>query len=183
MEEYCPIAVLVRNEPGVLARVAGLFARRGFNITSLAVGETDDPRVSRMSVVVKADPRTLEQVVKQLKRLVSVIRVQQLAGKPKVERGLVLIKVRADASQRAEIIQLAGVFRAHIDHVGPEELIVEASGQRDKLEALVELLRPYGIVEMARTGQIVLGRHESIDEVETDSFLASQPEDETLLEA
>ncbi|MBW2618279.1 MAG: acetolactate synthase small subunit, partial [Deltaproteobacteria bacterium] len=117
MDRLSPIGVLVRNEPGILTRVAGLFARRGFNITSLAVGETEDPAVSRMSVVVRGDAPTLEQVVKQLRRLVSVIKVSDLTNTPRVERGLALIKVKAPSRQRGEIVQLVNIFRARVDHV------------------------------------------------------------------
>ncbi|ADK83713.1 acetolactate synthase, small subunit [Desulfarculus baarsii DSM 2075] len=161
-EEYCPISVLVRNEPGVLARVAGLFARRGFNINSLAVGETEDPQVSRITVVVKGDPHTVDQAVKQLRRLVSVIKVRDQSTMPRVERGLALIKVRATPAQRGEIMQLAGVFRANVDHVDGHCMVIEVSGNRNKIEAMIDMLKPYGIMELARTGQIVLARVRSI---------------------
>ena len=162
MPDLRPISVLVRNERGVLSRVSGLFARRGFNITSLAVGETEDPRYSRITVVVSGDDATMEQVVKQLQRLVSVRRVQDLTRTERVERGLALIKVRADAGTREEIARLVDIFRARIDHVDPKSLIVEVTGQRQKVQAIIDMLRPYGIIEMARTGQIVLGRHEPL---------------------
>ncbi len=162
MQDLRPISVLVRNERGVLSRVSGLFARRGFNITSLAVGETEDPRYSRITVVVSGDDATMEQVVKQLKRLVSVRQVQDLTRTERVERGLALIKVRADASTREEIARLVDIFRARIDHVDQESLIVEVTGQRQKVQAIMDMLRPYGIIEMARTGQIVLGRHQPL---------------------
>ena len=162
MQDLRPISVLVRNERGVLSRVSGLFARRGFNITSLAVGETEDPRYSRITVVVSGDDATMEQVVKQLKRLVSVRQVQDLTRTERVERGLALIKVRADASTREEIARLVDIFRARIDHVDQESLIVEVTGRRRKVQAIMDMLRPYGIIEMARTGQIVLGRHQPL---------------------
>lgn len=158
MQNLSPISVLVRNEPGVLSRVSGLFARRGFNIMSLAVGETDDPRVSRINVVVQGDPPVVEQVVKQLRRLVSVIKVSDLTNQLRVERGLMLLKVKANQETRSEILQLADIFRAHVDHVDQECMILEVSGNRNKLQAFVDNMRPYGIMEMARTGQIALAR-------------------------
>ena len=164
MENLNPISVIVRNERGVLARVAGLFARRGFNIISLAVGETEDSKVSRISVVVQGSKATLDQVVKQLKRLVSVIKVSDLSETTKVERGLALIKVKATPHTRHEIVELANIFRARIDHVDLDCLIVEISGDRGKVEAMIEVLRPYGIIEMVRSGQIVLGRHMSLSD-------------------
>jgi acetolactate synthase-1/3 small subunit len=164
METLNPIAVLVRNERGVLARVAGLFARRGFNIVSLAVGETENPRVSRISVVVGGDEPTRQQVVKQLERLVSVIRVQDLSHTPRVERGLALVKVRATPENRDQIIQLANVFRARICHIDHLSMIVEVAGDREKVSALIDLLKPHGILEMARTGQIVLSRHTLLED-------------------
>ncbi len=158
MDHMSPISVLVRNEPGVLSRVSGLFARRGFNIYSLAVGETDDPRVSRISVVVAGEPPIIEQVVNQLRRLVSVIKVSDLTDRPKVERGLLLIKVNAPHEKRGELMQLVQIFRARVDHVDNQCLILEATGNREKLEAFIDILRPHGILEMARTGQIALAR-------------------------
>ncbi|MCF8034262.1 MAG: acetolactate synthase small subunit [Desulfarculaceae bacterium] len=158
MQNLSPISVLVRNEPGVLSRVSGLFARRGFNIHSLAVGETDDPKVSRISVVVAGEAPIIEQVVKQLRRLVSVVKISDLTERPRVERGLALIKVKADPEERAELLQLVNVFRARVDHVDNDSLIVEVTGNREKLEAFINIMRPHGIVEMARTGQIAMAR-------------------------
>ncbi|MEW5913298.1 MAG: acetolactate synthase small subunit [Thermodesulfobacteriota bacterium] len=158
MESISPISVLVRNETGVLSRVSGLFARRGFNIHSLAVGETDNPQVSRISVVVAGDPPIIEQVVKQLRRLVSVIKVSDLTDKPRVERGLALLKVKAEPAQRGELLQLVNVFRARVDHVDNECLILEVTGNREKVEAFIDIMRPHGILEMARTGQIAMAR-------------------------
>jgi acetolactate synthase-1/3 small subunit len=160
MKELHPISLLVRNEPGVLARVAGLFARRGYNITSLAVGRTEDRDVSRISVVVRGEPPVIRQVVKQLRRLVAVIEVSDLSDSPKVERGLALIKVAAPPDKRAEILQLVNIFRARTDHVDNESIIIEIAGNREKVEAMIDILRPYGILEMARTGQIILSRKE-----------------------
>ena len=158
MDNLSPISVLVRNEPGVLARVSGLFARRGFNIHSLAVGETDDPKVSRIGLVVAGDPPVIEQVVKQLRRLVSVVKVSDLTNRSRVERGLVLIKVKAAPETRGELLQLAGIFRARVDHVDNSSLILEATGNREKLEAFIDILRPHGILEMVRTGQVAIAR-------------------------
>ncbi|MBU4383474.1 MAG: acetolactate synthase small subunit [Proteobacteria bacterium] len=158
MENFSPISVLVRNEPGVLSRVSGLFARRGFNIYSLAVGETDDPKVSRISVVVAGEAPIIDQVVKQLRRLVSVIMVSDLTGRPRVERGLLLMKVNAPHDKRGELMQLAQIFRARVDHVDNQSLILEVTGNREKLEAFIDILRPHGIQEMARTGQIAMAR-------------------------
>ncbi|MCF8042030.1 MAG: acetolactate synthase small subunit [Desulfarculaceae bacterium] len=158
MDNLSPISVLVRNERGVLSRVSGLFARRGFNIYSLAVGETDDPKVSRISVVVAGDPPVIDQVVKQLRRLVSVIKVSDLTGRPRVERGLLMIKVNAPHDKRGELLQLVQIFRARVDHVDNQGLILEVTGNREKLEAFIDLLRPHGIQEMARTGQIAMAR-------------------------
>jgi len=158
MENLSPISVLVRNEPGVLSRVSGLFARRGFNIHSLAVGATDDPKVSRISVVVAGEAPVIEQVVKQLRRLVSVVKVSDLTGRPRVERGLALIKVKAPPEVRGELLQLAGIFRARVDHVDNQCLIMEVTGNREKVEAFIDILRPHGILEMARTGQIAMAR-------------------------
>ncbi|MCB2228859.1 MAG: acetolactate synthase small subunit [Desulfarculaceae bacterium] len=158
MVNLSPISVLVRNETGVLARVSGLFARRGFNIHSLAVGETDDPKVSRISVVVAGEAPIIEQVVKQLRRLVSVVKVSDLTGRPRVERGLALIKVKASPEHRGELLQLVNIFRARVDHVDNESLILEVTGNREKLEAFIDILRPHGIQEMARTGQIAMAR-------------------------
>lgn len=163
MKELRPISVLVKNERGVLARVAGLFARRGFNITSLAVGETADPALSRISVVVAGDDATLDQVCKQLNRLVSVQQVSDLSRAPRVERGLALVKVGATPQTRGNILEIADIFRARIDHVDHETMIVEVTGNREKVQALIDMLRPFGILEVARTGQIVLGRQSAMD--------------------
>jgi len=162
MEELHPISVLVRNQPGVLARVAMLFAHRGFNINSLAVGETDNPHISRISVVVGGDEPTRDQVVKQLRGLVCVLKVTDLSSHARVERGLAMIKVKASAKTRTEIQQLADIFRATITHVDRRCMVVEVSGTRDKVQALINLLAPYGILEMARTGQIMVSRSQSM---------------------
>src|SRR5262245_4069197 len=152
------ISVVVENKFGVLARIATLFAARGFNIDSLAVGETEDPAVSRMTIVASGDERVLEQVEKQLNKLVDVIKVANFDATPHIERDLALIKVRADKNNRSEIFQIVDIFRAKIVDVAAETLVVEITGDEEKIEALEELLRPFGIQEMARTGVIALAR-------------------------
>ncbi|MTI80809.1 MAG: acetolactate synthase small subunit [Firmicutes bacterium] len=152
------VAVLVENNPGVLARVAGLFSRRGFNIDSLAVGRTDDPAISRMTIVVEGDHRTLEQVTKQLHKLVDVIKINDITEEAHVERELVMIKVIADRTTKLEIMQIADVFRAKIVDFGPKTLTLEATGTEDKVNALEEALRPYSIKELMRTGKIAMLR-------------------------
>jgi len=149
---------LVENKAGVLARVAGLFSARGFNIDSLAVGETEDPRFSRMTIVVSGDDTVLEQVRKQLDKLVNVVKVQDFSGVPVVERDLLLARVTVPAEKRGQVLELVQVFRARVVDVGHSEMIIEAAGTEDKVEALLDLLRPYGIVEMARTGRVALAR-------------------------
>jgi len=152
------LSVLVDNSPGVLARVAQLFARRGFNIDSLAVGVTDDPAVSRMTIAVKVEGKPLEQATKQLHKLINVLRIQELPADASVERELALIKVAAVPGRRAEVIEIAEIFRANVVDVDAESLVVEATGTPEKIAALQELLRPYGIVEMTRTGRVALAR-------------------------
>ncbi len=151
------IAALVQNKFGVLARVAGLFSARGFNIDSLAVGETEDPELSRIIIVVEADEKTLEQVKKQLNKLIEVIRVQDLTGGDCVDRELILIKVSAKSTQvREKIVRIAETTGAEIVDVGKKSLTVEETGDEHKINALVELVRPYGIIEIVRTGKIAL---------------------------
>ncbi len=152
------LSVLVENKPGVLTRVASLFARRGFNIDSLAVGETEDPTLSRMTIVVAADEVAIEQVTKQLHKLINVIKIQDLDPKDMIGRELVLYKVNAAPERRHEIIEIANVFRAKIVDVGKNSLTIEATGTSDKLAAMEDLLRAYGIKELARTGKIALAR-------------------------
>jgi acetolactate synthase-1/3 small subunit len=152
------LAVLVENNPGVLARVAGLFGRRGFNIESLAVGETENPAISRMTIVVAGDDRVLEQVTKQLRKLVEVIKVQDVTRMEYVDRELALIKVNAEPSKRAEIIQIVEIFRAHIVDIGRKTLVVEVTGDEGKINALVNALKPFGIREMVRTGKVAMLR-------------------------
>jgi len=152
------ISVLVENKSGVLARISGLFSARGFNIDSLAVGETEDPTVSRMTIVVKGDEKILEQVEKQLNKLVDVIKVSDYVLTPHLERDLALIKVNADKDDRSELLQVVDIFRAKIVDVGADSLIVEATGDEAKILALMEMLKPFGIKEMCRTGIVAMGR-------------------------
>ena len=152
------ISALVTNEPGVLASVAGMFAARGFNIDSLVVGRTEDPAMSRMTVVVDGDDNTLQQVQRQLAKLVPVSSVRDLSEAAYVERDLVLVTVAVGPDKRSEVLEIVGLFRARAVDVGPESLMVEIAGTEQKLEALVDLLRPYGITELARTGVIAMAR-------------------------
>ncbi len=154
------ISVLVRNRPGVLARVSGLFSRRGFNIDSLAVSTTQSPDVSRMTIVAQGDEATLDQICKQLRKLIDVLKVQDHRGETLVDREMALIKVAASAQSRPEIMQIVDIFRAQIVDLGPSSLIVQVAGDSDKIDALMELLRPFGIRELMRTGKIVLTRGE-----------------------
>jgi acetolactate synthase I/III small subunit len=152
------ISALVENHFGVLCRVAGLFSSRGFNIDSLSVGETEDPKISRMTIVVQGDASVLEQVVKQLNRLIDVIRVIDITQGTFIERELTLIKVKANTTTRTEIIQIAEVFRASIVDVCANSLTIEVTGRRDKVQAIIEMLSTYGIEEIARTGTVALLR-------------------------
>lgn len=152
------ISVLVENRSGVLARIAGLFSARGFNIDSLAVGETEDPTVSRMTIVVDGDERILEQVEKQLNKLVDVIKVTTFQGISYIERDLALIKVKADKNQRREILPIIDIFRAKVVDVSAETIIIEMTGDEDKIKAIMELLRPFGIKELVRTGIVAMAR-------------------------
>jgi len=152
------LSVLVENKPGVLTRVASLFARRGFNIDSLAVGTTEDPTISRMTIVVSAEEAALEQITKQLYKLINVLKVQDLDPREMIDRELVLYKVSAAPDKRHEVIEIANVFRAKIVDVGRASLTIEATGTDNKLAAMEDLLRAYGIKELARTGKIALAR-------------------------
>ncbi|MDF2988037.1 MAG: acetolactate synthase, small subunit [Eubacterium sp.] len=152
------LSVLVENRSGVLSRVAGLFSRRGFNIDSLAVGVTENPEVSRMTIVVNGDEYTVEQVSKQLNKLIDVIKIRALENSDSVSRELALIKVNATASTRSEIIQIVEIFRAKIVDVSKNTLTVEISGATDKVEALEDMLKQFGIKEIVRTGTIAIER-------------------------
>jgi acetolactate synthase-1/3 small subunit len=153
------IAVSVKDHPGVLARVASLFTRRGFNIESLAVGYTEETGISRMTIVVEGDERVLEQITKQLNKLIDVIRVKDISPKNSVERELALIKVNSNSlPARSEIIQTVDIFRANIIDVNNQIMTIETTGTEDKINALIELLRPFGLREVVRTGKIALTR-------------------------
>ncbi|HEX6967259.1 MAG TPA: acetolactate synthase small subunit [Micromonosporaceae bacterium] len=152
------LSVLVENKPGVLARVAGLFSRRGFNIDSLAVGETENPQVSRMTIVVNAESASLEQVTKQLNKLVNVLKIVELDPAESVTRELVLVKVRADRSTRSQVLDTVTLFRARVVDVAPDTLTIEATGTADKLDALLRDLEPFGIKEMVQSGLVAIGR-------------------------
>ena len=155
------VSTLVENHPGVLARIAGMFSARGYNIDSLTVGTTADPTVSRMTIVVRGDDRVLEQVTKQLDRLPVTIEVKDFVGEDFVDRELLLVKVDATTKTRSEIIQIIEIFRARIVDVGHKTLTTELTGDQGKLTAFIDLLRPFGIKEMARTGRIAVARGES----------------------
>jgi acetolactate synthase-1/3 small subunit len=152
------ITLLVENRAGVLARVAALIAAKGYNIDSLTVGETMDTSSSRMTLVVRGDDSVVEQAVKQLNRLIDVIRVTDLTGEEFVERELVLVKVKAKSEAKAEILRIADIFRAKVVDVAPFSYMLELTGAEDKLNAFIELLRPYGIQDFARTGMTVMTR-------------------------
>ena len=152
------ISVLVGNQPGVLAHIAGLFSSRGYNIDSLAVGRTEDPETSRMTIVVDGDEAILEQIRKQLQRLVPVLKVSDYSGQSYVERDLMLVKVAASAAKRLELMGLVDVFRARVVDVSVKDITIEVSGTEDKLEAMAELLSAYGIKELVRTGTVAMLR-------------------------
>ena len=162
-EEKHIISAYVENRPGVLAHISGLFSSRGFNIHSLAVGETDDPQYSRMTIVVKVkkgEESILEQIRKQLEKLINVLKVWDFSsmGADYVERDLMLVKVNAPAARRSEIFELVNIFRCKVVDVSQKDIIIELSGPEEKLEAMISLLKPYGIKEMVRTGRIALIR-------------------------
>ena len=152
------LSALVQNVPGVLAHVAGMLASRGYNIDSLAVGETEDHTLSRMTFVVVGDDSVLEQVRKQLEKIVTVVRVDDVSAQEFVERDLMLIKVRANSDQRTEIHELCEIFRGRVVDVAPDQVIVEISGQEKKIQSFIELMRPFGIAELVRTGRIAMVR-------------------------
>jgi acetolactate synthase-1/3 small subunit len=152
------ISVLVENEFGVLARVAGLFSGRGFNIESLSVAPTLDPSISRMTIVTSGEDQILEQITKQLNKLIDTIKVIDFTGQDYVEREMAMIKVTAEENSRAEVLRIADIFRAKVVDVTPRSYTIEITGAPGKIDALVELLRPMGIKELVRSGPIVLGR-------------------------
>jgi len=152
------LSVLVENKPGVLTRVAGLFARRAFNIHSLAVGPTEHEEISRITVVVDVDELPLEQVTKQLNKLINIIKIVELEDDASVQRELLLVKVRADASTRSHVLEVVQLFRAHVVDVVPEAVTIEATGGPGKLDALLAALEPYGIREIVQSGTVAIGR-------------------------
>ncbi len=152
------LSAVVQNVPGVLAHISGMLASRGYNIDSLAVGETENPDLSRMTFVVVGDDNVLEQVRKQLEKVVTIVKVIDVSSQEHVERDLMLIKVRAPLGRRSEIRELADIFRGRIVDVADEEVIVEISGQERKVESFIDLMRPFGIVELVRTGRIAMVR-------------------------
>ncbi|MBF0689839.1 MAG: acetolactate synthase small subunit [Cellulomonas sp.] len=152
------LSVLVENKPGVLTRVAGLFARRSFNIHSLAVGPTEHDEISRITVVVDVDALPLEQVTKQLNKLVNVIKIVELEDAASVQRELLLVKVKADVTQRTHVLEVVQLFRAHVVDVVPDTVVIEATGGPGKLDALLAALEPFGIREIVQSGTVAIGR-------------------------
>jgi len=152
------IMALVENQPGVLAHVVGMFAARGFNIDSLVVGRTDDPKISRMTIVAIGDDRVLEQIRKQLEKIVTVVKVRDFENVSHIERDLMLIRIHAPSGKRAEVVELTNLFRGRVVDVSRKNLVVELSGPEEKIEAFTDLVRPYGIGELARTGVIAMKR-------------------------
>jgi acetolactate synthase-1/3 small subunit len=152
------ISVLVDNEPGVLSRISGLFSGRGFNIESLNVAETLDPTISRMTLVTSGNEQIIEQIIKQLNKLVNVIKVFDLTGSDFVEREMVLIKVNAEASSRAEVLRILEIFRGRVVDVSPKSYTLEITGDEKKNQAVIDLLAPFGIQEIVRTGKVAIGR-------------------------
>jgi acetolactate synthase-1/3 small subunit len=152
------LSILVENKPGVLTRIAGLFARRGFNIDTLAVGPTDDPTLSRITLTLDGAMHPIDQVTKQLHKLVNVIKIRDLEPTETVARELALFKISADGTTRAEVMQMVEIFRGKIIDVSKRSLIVEVTGSWDKIEAFERMVRPFGLIEMARTGEIAISR-------------------------
>ena len=151
-------SVLVENKFGVLARVAGLFSGRGFNIDSLSVSETEDPNTSQMTIVTHGDEAIIEQIEKQLNRLIEVIRIKDITKENHVEREMILVKVAVDTAKRGEVLQIVDIFRARTIDVAPESLTIEITGDENKLRAVTDMLRPYGIRELVRTGKVAIMR-------------------------
>lgn len=152
------ISIIVDNEPGVLARIAGLFSARGFNIESLCVAETNDPTTSRITLVTSGEEWIIEQIVKRFNNMINVIKVQDLTEMTHVEREMVLVRVEATQESRAEILRIADIFRAKVVDVGPKSYALEATGDKDKVTAFLELLRPMGVKEIVRTGSVAMAR-------------------------
>ena len=152
------LSVLVENKPGVLVRIAGLFARRGFNIDSLAVGPTEHQEISRMTIVVNCEDHPLEQVTKQLNRLINVLKIVELEPAAAVQRELMLVKVRADLETRSRVLETVGLFRAKVVDVATDAVTIEATGNKEKLDALIRVLQPFGIKELVQSGMVAMGR-------------------------
>ena len=152
------LSVLVENKPGLLVRVAGLFARRGFNIDSLAVGPTELEEISRMTIVVNCEDHPLEQVTKQLNRLINVLKIVELEPAAAVQRELMLVKVRADLETRSRVLETVALFRAKVVDVATDAVTVEATGNKEKLEAMIRVLQPFGIKELVQSGMVAMGR-------------------------
>ena len=152
------ISILVENEPGVLSRVSGLFSGRGFNIESLNVAETLDPTVSRMTLVTSGNEQIIEQIIKQLNKLVNVVKVMDLTGSDFVDREMLLIRVRAEASSRAEVLRIMEIFRGRVVDVSPKSYALEITGDEKKIQAVIDLLAPFGILEIVRTGKVAIVR-------------------------
>jgi acetolactate synthase-1/3 small subunit len=173
------ISAVVQNVPGVLAHISGMLASRGYNIDSLAVGETEDPNLSRMTFVVVGDDKVLDQVSKQLEKIITVVQVEDVSSRDHVERDLMLLKVDAPPGpQRSEVRELVDIFRAKIVDVGAEELMIEISGRESKIEAFIQRMRPYGILELVRTGRIAMVRGQNRQpktEEEAEMQAAKQP--------
>lgn len=164
------LSAVVQNVPGVLAHISGMLASRGYNIDSLAVGETEDPHLSRMTFVVVGDDRVLEQVRRQLEKIVTVVRVNDISARDNVERDLMLLKVRAPAGgTRSEVRELVEIFRGRVVDVGEDQIMIEISGRENKIEAFIERMRPFGIIELVRTGRIAMVRSATTDEDDAES--------------
>jgi acetolactate synthase-1/3 small subunit len=172
------ISVLVENEFGVLSRVAGLFSARAFNIESLTVAVTLDPTVSRITLVTRGDDRVVEQIEKQLNKLIGVIQVTDFTGSSHVEREMALVKVRADPATRAEVMNIVDIFRGKVIDVGPKSFVVEVTGDDDKIEAFIDLLRPLGILEIVRTGKVAMHRGARVIQPPSSEETANQESEE-----
>ncbi|HUT91475.1 MAG TPA: acetolactate synthase small subunit [Thermoguttaceae bacterium] len=170
------LSALVQNVPGVLSHISGMLASRGYNIDSLVVGETENARLSRMTFVVVGDDNVLEQVRKQLEKIVTVVRVEDVSASDHVERDLMLIRVKSPPGRRSEIRELVEIFRGRIVDVSPDRLMIEISGQERKVESFIELMRPFGILELARTGRIAMVRGASTQEGDGAYRCAADPE-------
>ncbi|NLA27176.1 MAG: acetolactate synthase small subunit [Firmicutes bacterium] len=169
------LTVLVENNPGVLTRVASLFSRRGYNIYSLAVGQTENPTISRMTIVVEEDDKVIEQVTKQLHKLIDVIKVNDITGMEYVDRELILVKTDADPSVRGEIMQIVEIFRARIVDIGHNTLTIEATGDEGKVKAIIEALKPFHIRELVRTGKIAMLRGNRFTTVKDGDWKTEEP--------